>query len=1065
MSVQPGGGADPQPPSELRLAVVFTGGVSLAIWMGGMAREINLLLAASRVRRGADVAEPGSAPSRVVRERYAALLDLLNLDCSLDILSGTSAGGINAAILGLANTRHLDFDGLRKLWFTQGSLSELLRDPSDRHSISLLQGDKGLLRGLQASLKELAVAGPRIPDPSDPTQVFVTTTLLTGQASQFTDDYHTLVRDTDHHGLFHFTGADLAAGDVTALALAARCSASFPAAFEPGLVPIGADAGDGYPDMAPFANTSRTQFAADGGLLANRPLGPALQAVFDRPADREVRRVLAYVVPSPGGPAAADHPGPGLTVADTPGFAPGLFAAMNALLAQTISADLAAIKAHNQRVRARDDARQELAAFGQPMERLAERSYATYRARRADDIARQASAEVLAQVTSGGRAADGRPAGFGADAGEVLAAAHAAAFGKLPAGLPAVGDYAAMNAAGRDALDDAKATVLAVVRRAFWLLSSAQDRRRLGELRNDTSVAVPRRPRPGAGAPIRTPVAAPAPAAGPTTQAAGSAAAAAAEALMDAGMTIDPPAQPWRQLAAVVVNVRQLLCRANPAASGGGNSPLAPGGMPHAVPTDPAGPADGDFVRVLLPYLAGLQGEHPLDTVATRLFDLHVARYVLQPDGLVADQALELVQMSADSRTTLDTRTLAAEKLTGLQLHHFGAFYKNSWRANDWMWGRLDGAGWLVHLLLEPRRLRRLADEAPDRTAFRADLMARLRGIAQDDPPPGVWDAFRTGAPAEMDFLTAEGSVTLPPSLPVTAMWVAAGLQRLIAAEELAHVAQQAELDAANGADEAAAQAFLAAYRSAADAGQDGIYPDVPVGQADRVLRACQVSAETFAGEAGSPLFTRTITGAAAVAVNIADIGGAMPSFLRPVLAGARTVTLLAYRATTFRPVARHPLPAGLSLIAGGTFASTSTSTIVGATGLASVLAGLLLVALGAARRIGVALASLALAAGGMLIAAGVIPVVGTHLFLARENRHTYPGHTPGPVGGRGRVSAHAAGVHHRRDPPAARSAFTGRCGGPRVPWQLEDRTVAPTFTRAGQGPSGASLSCGQTRR
>ena len=58
--------------------------------------------------------------------------------------------------------------------------------------------------------------------------------------------------------------------------------------------------------------------------------------------------------------------------------------------------------------------------------------------------------------------------------------------------------------------------------------------------------------------------------------------------------------------------------------------------------------------------------------VAIRLFHLHITRYVLQPDCLVADQKLELIQMSADTRTILDKRTLACQKLTGLQLHHFG---------------------------------------------------------------------------------------------------------------------------------------------------------------------------------------------------------------------------------------------------------------------------------------------------------------------------------------------------------------------------------------------------------
>ncbi|MFH9613343.1 hypothetical protein ACH4MM_06230 [Streptomyces pratensis] len=34
--------------SELRLAAAFTGGVSLAVWMGGVAREMNLLAGAGR---------------------------------------------------------------------------------------------------------------------------------------------------------------------------------------------------------------------------------------------------------------------------------------------------------------------------------------------------------------------------------------------------------------------------------------------------------------------------------------------------------------------------------------------------------------------------------------------------------------------------------------------------------------------------------------------------------------------------------------------------------------------------------------------------------------------------------------------------------------------------------------------------------------------------------------------------------------------------------------------------------------------------------------------------------
>ena len=39
------------------------------------------------------------------------------------------------------------------------------------------------------------------------------------------------------------------------------------------------------------------------------------------------------------------------------------------------------------------------------------------------------------------------------------------------------------------------------------------------------------------------------------------------------------------------------------------------------------------------------------------------------------------------------------DKLAGVELAHFGAFLKRSWRANDWMWGRLDAAERLVTLL------------------------------------------------------------------------------------------------------------------------------------------------------------------------------------------------------------------------------------------------------------------------------------------------------------------------------------------------------------------------------
>ena len=224
----------------------------------------------------------------------------------VDMLSGTSAGGINAALLGFTRSRRVDLGILRDVWLETGSFETLLRNPADKSPPSLLYGDEVLLEGLREGICRLARTPPSQAAvegaPSPPTtKVFITTTLLTAETSRFADTYGTLVQDAEHRGLFNFDEGQLSDDNYQgALALAARCSASFPAAFEPAFVPCGAEADDRHPDMADFSNTTRPHFVADGGLLMNRPIKPLLKAIFDRAADCDVRRVLLYVVPSPG---------------------------------------------------------------------------------------------------------------------------------------------------------------------------------------------------------------------------------------------------------------------------------------------------------------------------------------------------------------------------------------------------------------------------------------------------------------------------------------------------------------------------------------------------------------------------------------------------------------------------------------------------------------------------------------------------------------------------------------------------------------------------------------------
>src|SRR4051794_30666748 len=171
----------------------MTGGGSLAIWMGGGARELKLLLAQGG---------PKTEPARQVRGPDRKLLDLLDVDVSVDVLSGTSAGGINAAILGLANVRNADIGSLRDLWMTEGSLMSLLREPKPKNGRirSLLKGDERLLLGLRKGFRQIATGSDAEDQPvadapegtARPTELFITTTLLDGLPSRFVDDYGTV---------------------------------------------------------------------------------------------------------------------------------------------------------------------------------------------------------------------------------------------------------------------------------------------------------------------------------------------------------------------------------------------------------------------------------------------------------------------------------------------------------------------------------------------------------------------------------------------------------------------------------------------------------------------------------------------------------------------------------------------------------------------------------------------------------------------------------------------------------------------------------------------------------
>ena len=126
---------------ELRIALVCFGGVSLAVYMHGMTKEIlKLVRASSALHAFADRAERAAAtfPDRRAQNGsepdtepvYFELLREIGRNIELrvvvDIIAGASAGGINGTMLARALAHDLSMDALRDLWLDNADVSVLL---------------------------------------------------------------------------------------------------------------------------------------------------------------------------------------------------------------------------------------------------------------------------------------------------------------------------------------------------------------------------------------------------------------------------------------------------------------------------------------------------------------------------------------------------------------------------------------------------------------------------------------------------------------------------------------------------------------------------------------------------------------------------------------------------------------------------------------------------------------------------------------------------------------------------------------------------------------------------
>jgi len=401
---------------EVRLALVCYGGSSLAIYMHGNTKELFRLVQASKALELDAKADPAfrnavlnngrPVPSArfqtltgSARQWYERLLELWETDPKkvrtrvvIDVIAGTSAGGINGVILAKALAHDVPVDGLTELWMTKASLAKLTH-----HYFGLLRvlagrapvdGDAllGWLHGALASMDKADAGRHSLLPAGDRLDLFVTATDRYGYPQNLVVGDPDSAAEARHRHVLHFIypGSKRGCGPevkddhfcpywTPALAFAARVSSSIPGVFPPlglpqALKTIGpASAKTLQHDMATdlFRNYQLQQptqddsylektFFVDGGVLDNHPFDPAIAEVFNRSQNREVRRFLIYLQPDPGKPPVGAS-------GKEPSLLPTIWAGLSGLPSgQPILDSLSDVAEHNVRLdRLRDIVRAE----------------------------------------------------------------------------------------------------------------------------------------------------------------------------------------------------------------------------------------------------------------------------------------------------------------------------------------------------------------------------------------------------------------------------------------------------------------------------------------------------------------------------------------------------------------------------------------------------------------------------------------------------------------------------------------------------------------------------------
>ena len=661
--------ADSGSPYEMRLALVLNGGVSLAVWMGGVTAEID------RMRRAAYPAliqEPDPA-----LDRWQRLLAGLGVRLIVDVIAGASAGGLNGAVLAAAIARGQPLPQLRDTWKSVGSIANLASSDGEPKGVdrsSILNGDLltnsvakvfGCLENQREDDSIGATLRARLEhEEKEPRGVtlFTTATSMHGEAEDYTDSTSQRFPQVEYRVVCRFrrplVGVD-EFNDATAnqrLTRAARASASFPAAFEPAFFAAGEDVDPGFPDaeqvsMRDTAGIQSSRWMVDGGVLDNEPFAPVLDRIARRPITRDVDRIVAYIDPED-----ATRPPDDDDIAKPPGMVAAVSAALNLPRETNLLNQLHRLAEMEREIAVDVDADPELLklAFAGSLDTAAEAMEPVYQERRNAAVVH----EIRLLLQSGGPPDDpavpvdklDRPDAAGAPAGD-WTQGIAAAERVLRVAL-SMTRTAATNGANTPAVADA-------------LFEISVSVIHLAQLKRDVQTAV-------------------------AAQASGPAASALSDdeihALLNTAMTADR-----RALIAVLVarGVQKFVA-----------ADVWPEGL-----TAPAGDGDAQQAAFL-----------------TACRKIEIVRHATGPISAYHPvPSFRFCRFGANVGTPYwaEGRPIRG-KLMGLRLHHFGGFLRSEWREYDWMWGRLDGATHLVRMLIA----RLTAEPALGREPLRAHLHA-----------------------------------------------------------------------------------------------------------------------------------------------------------------------------------------------------------------------------------------------------------------------------------------------------------------------------------------------------